>query len=272
MVDLLKQEMNKKNRIIFGCMALFLFIVTILMAIIGKDTKTLDGLKLMNSFGGVTTLIETLITIIVATRFAGVDSNKQVRENIANHHSKRIIFFAKIIASVIAYLLLLVVAVIAILIMKYLIFTDMPLAGRLSLELQWAVLGNMAYTLIFETFVMLVIGFCKTWYSAIAFGIACTYITEIIAGIFMIFIYVHRELIYNPFNFFFVEKQIQDGMKHMMTRLTMNQIVAGSILYALIFFVLAYIIFVYVRHFPTDEELVAKREAKKQKKQKIQNA
>ena len=43
LVDLLKQEMNKKNRLIFLAMAVFLVIVTILMAVIGKDTRTLDG-------------------------------------------------------------------------------------------------------------------------------------------------------------------------------------------------------------------------------------
>ena len=88
----------------------------------------------------------------------------------------------------------------------------------------------------------------------------------------MIFIYNNRQLIWNPFNFFFVEKQIQDGMKHMMTRLTLNQIIAGSIVYAGIFFVIGFIIFVFIRKFKTDDELIAKRQAKKNKKQKLQTA
>lgn len=261
LVDLLKQEMNKKHRMIFGGMVLFLFIVTILMAVIGQNTKTLDGYKWMNTFGGITPVIEMLVTVIITTRFAGVDSNQQVRMNMKKHH-KLTIFTAKVITCIISYLILLAVSVITIIMMKYLIFPAKPLAGRLALELQWATLGNMAYVLIFSTFVMMVIGFCKTWYSAIAFGIACNYITEAIAGVFMIFIYVHRELIYNPFNFFFVEKQIQDGMKHMMTRLSLNQIIVGSIMYAMMFFVISAIIFVFIRKFPTNEELMAQKNVK----------
>jgi hypothetical protein len=258
LVDLLRQEMNKKDRWIFGGMVLFLFVVTILMAVIGQNTKTLDGYKWMNNFGGITPIIEMLATVIVATRFAGVDSNERVRINMENHN-KFTIFVSKVITCTVSYLILLAVAVVTIIMMKYLIFPARPLAGRLALELQWATLGNMAYVLIFSTFVMMVIGFCKTWYSAIAFGIACNYITEAIAGVFMIFIYVHRELIYNPFNFFFVEKQIQDGMKHMMTRLSLNQIIVGSIMYAMVFFVISAIIFMFIRKFPTNEELMAKK-------------
>ena len=270
MVDLLKQEMNKKNRIIFAGMVVFLFIVTILMAVIGKNTKTLDAWKLMNSLGGITTVLTLLATIITTTRFAGVDSNKQIRENMEKH-SKITIFFSKVITIWVSYFILLAVAVLTILFMKYLIFPENAFAGKVALELQWATLGSIAYFFIFESFVMMVIGFCKTWYSAIAFGVSLTFITEGIAGLFMIFIYVHRELIYNPFNFFFVEKQIQDGMKHMMTRLTLNKIIAGSIIYAMVFFVIALIIFVYFRKFPTDEELIAKRDNKKDKKQKVAN-
>lgn len=270
LVDLLKQEMNKKNRIIFAGMVVFLFIVTILMAVIGKNTKTLDAWKLMNSLGGITTVLTLLATIITTTRFAGVDSNKQIRENMEKH-SKITIFFSKVITIWVSYFILLAVAVLTILFMKYLIFPENAFAGKVALELQWATLGSIAYFFIFESFVMMVIGFCKTWYSAIAFGVSLTFITEGIAGLFMIFIYVHRELIYNPFNFFFVEMQIQDGMKHMMTRLTLNKIIAGSIIYAMVFFVIALIIFVYFRKFPTDEELIAKRDNKKDKKQKVAN-
>lgn len=271
MVDLLKQEMNKKNRIIFLAMAVFLVIVTILMAVIGKDTRTLDGYKLMNTFGGITPVIELLATIITATRFAGVDSNKQVRQNMESH-SKTTIFFSKVITCMVGYFILLALSVLTIIFMKYLVFPESAFAGKLALELQWATLGNIAYVFIFESFVIMVIGFCKTWYGSIAFGVALNYITELIAGIFMIFIYNNRQLIWNPFNFFFVEKQIQDGMKHMMTRLTLNQIIAGSIVYAGIFFVIGFIIFVFIRKFKTDDELIAKRQAKKNKKQKLQTA
>ncbi|TPR14803.1 hypothetical protein [Apilactobacillus timberlakei] len=256
MSDLLKQEMNSHNRKIFSFMALGLFIVTIIMAITGMETKTLDGWKWMNQFGAVTGVIELLTTIIVATRFAGQESNAQVKENMKNH-SKSSIFFSKVITILISYLILLLVAIIAVILMKYLVFPHKPLAGTLAQELSWAVLGNIAYFFIFQSFIMMIIGFCKTWYGAIAFGVACTWITEIIAGIFMIFIYTHRKLIYNPFNFFFVEKQIQDGMKHMMTRLQLPMIIKGSLLYALIFFIIAFIIFVHFRKFNTwndDEE------------------
>ncbi|UQS84513.1 hypothetical protein MOO46_04460 [Apilactobacillus apisilvae] len=254
MGDLLKQEMSSHNRKIFGFMALGLFIVTIIMAIVGMETKTLDGWKWMNQFGAVTGIIELLTTIIVATRFAGEESNDQVKENMKSH-SKTSIFFSKVITILVSYLLLLLVAIIAVILMKYLVFPHKPLAGTLAEELSWAVLGNIAYFFIFQSFVMMVIGFCKTWYGAIAFGVACTWITEIIAGIFMIFIYTHRKLIYNPFNFFFVEKQIQDGMKHMMTRLSLPQIINGSLIYALVFFIISYILFVYVRKFQTDKDI-----------------
>ncbi|MCK8607105.1 hypothetical protein [Apilactobacillus ozensis] len=242
MLKLLKDELSSKNRKIFAIMAALLALFVIVLGVGIKFTKVLGGIKYTTSLGNATSLLTIFMVIMASTSISGKDTLAKINED-SKSHSRLSIFTAKLIKIAISYFGLIAVNLVAVIIMKHLLYPKTDLDSAIITKMLAAAGGNLVYEFLLVSFVLLVCSRMKDTYASVALGISMIYITQLVAGIFMIVLYTNRALRWNPFNFFFVEKEVVTPLTHMMTKLHVDQIIWGSLGYGLLFLIIAYILF-----------------------------
>ncbi|MCK8624919.1 hypothetical protein [Apilactobacillus xinyiensis] len=242
MLNLLKEEFNPKNKKVFAAMAALLALFVIILGVGIKITRVLGGVKYTTSLGNATSLLTIFVVIITCTRISGRDNLQKISENSINH-SRLSIFAAKLCSIWLSYLILITINFVMVIIMKFMLFKKTDLDAAIFTKMFSAAGGNLVYEFLLVSFVLMVCSRIKDSLASIALGIAMIYITQVIAGIFMIVLYTNRALRWNPFNFFFVEREVVTPLTHMMTKLHVDQMIWGSLIYGLCFLIIAYILF-----------------------------
>ncbi|MCF6514618.1 ABC transporter permease subunit [Lactobacillus sp. S2-2] len=241
---LIKQEFYKLfRRRDIHIYNLFLAAITIFAAFYQKNNGT-DGFFFIFHLGIQVPLAIILFTIIMAsTIIAGEFSNDTIKTLLARRYSRLQIFMSKIIIIFFYYIQAIIVTLIAAIAgsMFFLKFNKFPHEA-------WNWLGttieeNSIFLLLLISLVILVSYIAKSSGAAIGLGVAALFGSQIIQAIAINFIPRYEWLKWTPLNFFLTNYQITSGALNKITQFNTNQMILGTVIYSLLFYIIAYYVF-----------------------------
>lgn len=241
---LIKQEFYKlfrrKDIHIFN---IFLIAITIFVAFYQKNNGT-DGFFFIFNLGMQVPLAIILFTIIMAsTIIAGEFSNDTIKTLLARRFSRLQIFISKLIIILFYYVQSLIVTFVAAVVgsVAFLKFGSFP-------KESWNWLGttiesNSVFLLLLISLVILISYIAKSSGAAIGLGVAALFGSSIIQALAINFIPKYEWLKWTPLNFFITNNQIISGAFSKITQFSTNQMILGTVIYSMLFYIIAYYVF-----------------------------
>lgn len=242
MLALIRQELYKQ---LHGKFYIGWGIVTLAMALFaGFVYHSSKELSQINANGPIfsSAIIVVLVAMIVfASSILTTDfSNNTVKYLFARQFSRGKIFLSKLVTIVVMYVYLLVVSFVSTLIANAL-FNKMR-------SIPFDVFGNRIsgmsfYLFLMLSLVLLISCLFKSNAVAIAIGIVFYFVVSIINPFLSIFIYYHSWVKYIPLTFLNVYSQTISPMMSEMTKLSLNEMRVGSIIWGIVFLLITYVVY-----------------------------
>lgn len=242
MWDLIRRNFDQSQRLVFCLNAL----VVLYIIGVGLATRFVSVLPAPNYTQALATgvyIFPAIMIIFTACLFTGKKNQRQYQFDAAKGITFDQVFWSKVITLLLDYISLAIVGFASTLIMEFLIFHDRYLnAGSIHL-MEISVGANFMLTFILVSITILFATLIKSVKGTIAAGLGFQYLGSTLAAPFMILLYSHQWLRWNPFNCLFVQYQINKPINHTMTKLSMPASLFSVIFYALLYLLFAYLIF-----------------------------
>ncbi|MHA8110298.1 hypothetical protein ACYATP_02095 [Lactobacillaceae bacterium Melli_B4] len=245
MITAIKSTFAKKGKftLILGAI-LALYIIGV--AIWGTLGDLINADNFFGMLGTASPVIGALMMILASLTFSS-DDTKQFLGQLSDKGANQVtIFCSQIIYLFFAYVFFMVISA-GLTILCQLIFFGGKSMGSFD-KFNMVIYANMLHMFILCSmiiFFMLIFNRIKDRLTAVAVGIGINYIGLAFAWIGFLFVYRHRLLKWEPFNFLMVENQLIKPINHTLTKLYMNQAITGSIIYGVIFTILALCLFLF---------------------------
>ncbi|UQS87394.1 hypothetical protein MOO44_04375 [Nicoliella spurrieriana] len=247
MFNAIKETFAKKGKLslIFGAiLALYIIVV----AIWGAFGNLINAENFFESLGTANVVIGLLMMILASLSFGSHDTREFLASLIDKGHRKIDVFFSQCIFLVCSYVFFMLISVILVILMQLIVFGGQDMHSFKQFNI--VVYGNAIHMFIMSTMIMFLMVLCrgiKSRMGAIATGIGLNYVGLGIAWIGFLFVYHHRFLKWEPFNFLMVENQLIKPINHTLTKLYRPEAITGSLIYGVIFTVLALCLFLYMK-------------------------
>ncbi|TPR41077.1 hypothetical protein DY130_01315 [Apilactobacillus micheneri] len=243
MLTLLRQEIYKQ---IHGKFYIGWPIVMLLMSLIGgyfissnKHGFSHNGFA-ENIFSTNIQFVLIAMVVFASTIMIGDFANNTVKYLFSRQFSRLQIFISKLLVTFFMYIYLIVMSYIFTFITK-MIFAS---SGEFGMKYILQDMFSMSwFLLLLIPMVMLVSNIVKNNGVAIAIGIVFFFALNIINPFSMIAMRKFSILKFNPINFLNIDAQFGDHSMKAMTHLSLTSMEIGIVLYALIFTVIAYVIY-----------------------------
>ncbi len=245
MWDLIKTNFSQRRKL------LYFFNAVIILYLLGvslgsRFAQLLPTEDFLPKLGTASDIVVLMSIILAAMSFASRSAKSQISQASQEGSSRLDLFWSKIITLIIQYVDLIIIDAGFAFIFQALIFKGKYDNFHSIYIMAIAVCANALYVFLLGSVTILFSTFAKSAEGALVAGLGFRYLGTIIAGGFMILLYHHRWLKWNPFNCLFVggsEGQITDPMYHAMTKMTMPDVILSAIVYSLIYLFFAYLIF-----------------------------
>ncbi|MBW1605127.1 hypothetical protein [Lactobacillus sp. Sy-1] len=247
MLTAIKETFAKKGKLtlIFGAL-LALYIIVV--AVWGAFGNLIDADNFFQALGTANVIIGLLMMILASLSFGSRDTREFLTALIDRGHHKITVFFAQIIVLALSYAFFLILSVLLVIGMQLTVFKGQGMSSFTQFNI--VIYGNMIHMFIMSTmiiFFMVMFRGIKGRLAAIATGIGINYGGLGIAWIGFLFVYHHRFLKWEPFNFLMVENQLIKPINHTLTKLYRPEAISGSLIYGVIFTLLALCLFLYMK-------------------------
>lgn len=241
---LIKQEFSKLfRRRDFYIFNILLAAITIFAAFYEKGKQT-DAITFIFNLGKNIDLAIILFTIIMAsTMIAGEFSNNTIKTLLARRYNRLQIYISKLVIIFFYYVQSVIVTIIASIIGSA-IFLKF---GKITSD-AWSTLGttiekNFMFLILLISLVILISYIAKSSGAAIGLGVAALFGSSIIQVLAMNLIPKYEWLKWTPLNFFLTTNQIGQSLYRQVTQFSTNQMILGTVIYSLIFYIIAYYVF-----------------------------
>ena len=246
MWNLIKRNFQQRIKL------LYLFNAILILYVIGvslscKYEQLMPSINFLPSLGTAVNFITAMIIILAALSFSGKRAHQQISKFLMTRATKINVFWSKIIVLLIQYLELAAVTFIFSILTQRIIFHGkylIPNTAHVIYVMGTTISGNFIYSSLLVSATILFSNVIKSAAGTMAASFGLQYLGEIPMGGFMILVYHHRWLKFNPFNFLFVQNQIVKPINHTMSKISMVGAVVGSIFYTIIFLLFAYLAFI----------------------------
>ncbi|MEJ6399829.1 hypothetical protein [Nicoliella lavandulae] len=243
MLTALKETFAKKNKMTL-IMGIILAAYIILVALGGTFGNLINAYNFLGQLGTASNIIELFIMILASLAFTSSNSRTFLDGLHQKGIAKPVIFIAQLIHMVVAYLFFMIISVILTLLLQVTLFKGADMSSMSQFYV--AIYANAIHMFIMAAliiFVLMIFSRIKGRMAAIATGIGVNYVGLAFAWIGFLFVYHHRMLKWEPFNFLMVENQLVKPINHTLTKLYMNEAITGSIIYGIVFLILAFCLF-----------------------------
>lgn len=245
MWDLIKRNFSQRaNLLYFFNAILILYIIGVGLG--SHFVQILPPVNFLPTLGTASDIVTGMIIILAALSFSGKKAHRQIDGYLAIHVSKLDIFWSKVITLTIQYVNLILVDVILSVVVQHFMTPGKYINRRTPHVMAIAVGANVLYVFLLASITVLFSTLIKNEAGTIAAGFGFRFLGTAIAGIFMILLYSHRWLKWNPFNALFVGgsySQINNPIYHAMTKMSMPNAIGSAIIYGIIYLFFAYLIF-----------------------------
>lgn len=250
MGTLIKQELYKLVHKRGTWLALaFMVLTQIGFAIIGKfnpEILSIDTLIASNYIGGA-----LIIFIMIASTATIISMEFQygtIKQLLYRQYYRSQIFISKIIVLLLQFLVLQVVATLMTFILTFILKPDFhwqaPFSHQTFIQQYFLSMGgNWLVTLLLLSFVLLLATWFKTNAAAIVSGFVGYFIVQIASSLLILLIGRWEWLKWNPLTMLLVQAQINSPDMSKVTMLSTSTMVAGALIYTVIFTVIAYFSF-----------------------------
>ncbi|MBW1605128.1 ABC transporter permease [Lactobacillus sp. Sy-1] len=244
MLTLLRQEGYKviKGKALWVSLIL-LFGFQLLIAIGTKQFNFMTEKQFITSSGASDDIIEIMMVVIASTIITNEFVHKTIKNLLSRQYSRLQVFLSKLITLVWMYVVLVFVNYLFTLVLKAIFFSSTEVTAHMIHQTVHYGIGLTLYVFIITSFVVLISNVAKSSGASIGIGVASIFVTQILATVISILIAKASWVKYNPFNFFLVESQYKTAAIKQLTSLNLNAMTVGTLLYGLLFLIIAYIIF-----------------------------
>ncbi|MHA8137578.1 hypothetical protein ACYATM_00375 [Lactobacillaceae bacterium Scapto_B20] len=245
MFTAIKATFAKKGKftLILGAI-LALYIIGV--AVWGAFGELINADNFFGMLGTASPIIGALMMIMASLLFSSDDTKQFLGRLLDNGTNRVMVFFSQIIYLFFAYVFFMVISAGLTIILQLTLFGGKSMGSFTKFNM--AIYSNMLHMFILCAmiiFFMQIFNRIKDRLTAVAVGIGINYVGLAIAWIGFLFVYHHRLLKWEPFNFLMVENQLIKPINHTLTKLYMNQAITGSIIYGVIFTILALCLFLF---------------------------
>lgn len=241
MLTLLRQEMYKQihGKFYIGW-GITMLIISLIFGYVMSITKTsgIDKPEMIFSVGN--SLIIFAMIALASTIMMGDFANNTVKYLFARQFSRLNIFISKLIVMIIMLIYLYVINYLFTYISKLIFLGNNSFHFKPILN---EMFGNMWFILLLIPMVILVSNIAKNTGVSIAFGIVFYFVVGIAANYITILINKFPILKWNPLNFLFTNEQFSEHSVSSITHLSLTSMEIGTVVYALIFTAIAYVIY-----------------------------
>lgn len=245
MWDLIKKNLSQRAKL------LYIFNSILILYIIGVGlgshfVQILPAINFLPTLGTASDIVTGMIIILAALSFSGKSAHQEIDTLLAANHSKLNIFWSKVVTLIIQYADLILIDAAVSIIVQYFMTQHKYITGDSLHTMAVAIGANVLYSLLLSSVTTLFSTLIKGCEGTIVAGFGFRFLGTAIAGGFMILLYNHRWLKWNPFNALFVGgsySQINNPIYHDMTKMSMPNAIGSAIIYSIIYLFFAYFIF-----------------------------
>ncbi|MHA8137577.1 ABC transporter permease [Lactobacillaceae bacterium Scapto_B20] len=244
MLTLLRQEAYKiaKGKTLWT-IAIMLFVFQLLVAFASKQYHIMSGAEFFTSNGESSLVVAVIMVVIASTIITNEFVNKTIKNLLSRQYSRLQVFMSKLITIAWIYVGIVIINFLYTLIFKMVFFNSVSVTSAMIKSMVHSGIGTLVYLFLMTAFVVLISNIAKSSGGAIGIGVATIFASQLIAQLLALIIQKFSWFKYNPFNFFLVNRQYgNEGMKDI-TQFSLNGMTIGALVYGLIFFAIAYLIF-----------------------------
>lgn len=242
MWKLIERNFGRENKLLYW-LDVILAIYVIGTGLASHYEMIIAPIDYIRSLGTGIYVITEMMLILTAVNFAGKKTQDDILKDNSRGASVDKIFWSKISVLGLNYLNLVIVAFISTLFVDKLVFKNKFLNVRNLHTMMISVGSNFLLVFLIVSATIIFSVLVKSLRGALACGIGVQYLGSALDAPFMILLYHHQWLKWNPFNCFFVQYQINNPINHTMTKLSMADCQISTIFYGLIYLAIAYFVF-----------------------------
>ncbi|MEJ6399828.1 ABC transporter permease [Nicoliella lavandulae] len=244
MLTLLRQEAYKafKGKAIYISLILLL-IYQGLIAFGTKQYHIISPNEFITTAGNAEQIVEIIMVVIASTIITNEFVNKTIKNLLCRQYSRLQVFLSKFITLVWMYVLIVVVNYLFTLIFKVLLFRSTQVTSQMIHATANNGIGQTLYVFLITAFVILISNIAKSSGGAIGIGVATILASQVLATVLSLLINKMNLVKFNPFNFFLVSSQYGSDAVKSVTHLSLNAMTIGALIYGVIFYAIAYMIF-----------------------------